>query len=407
VRLPDYAALFEVIPGLYLVLDPEFRIEAVNDAYLAATMTDREAIVGREIFDVFPDNPDEPTATGVGNLRASLERVRRTAEPDTMAVQKYPIRRPETEGGEFEERYWRVVNSPVLDEHGRLGSIVHRLEDITAFVRLEQRELVHEAETVRRSLELQATNERLRHADSAKNQFLARMSHELRSPLTAIMGFGQLLSYSDLDAKAQKRVSMILKASDHVLAIVNEVLDLSRVQEGTVSISLETVALYPLLEEAMDLMRPLADSTAIVIHPPAPVPGAAHVYADGQRLKQVAINLLSNAIKYNHAGGNVHVTVDEVEDGRVRIAVTDTGRGMDESSIAKLFTPFERLDAAAAGIDGTGLGLALSRSLVEAMGGVVDCTSEVGVGSTFWVELDRGEPVATPASPGGSPAAIR
>ncbi|HEX7626342.1 MAG TPA: PAS domain-containing protein, partial [Gaiellaceae bacterium] len=180
--MPDYVALFEAIPGLYLVLDPELRIEAASDAYLAATMTERAEIVGREVFDVFPDDPDDPGATAAGNVRASFERVRRTGERDTMAVQKYPIRRPENEGGGFEERYWRVVNSPVLDEGGRVQSIVHRVEDITAFVQLEQRELLHEAETVRRSLELQATNERLRHADSAKNQFLARMSHELRSP---------------------------------------------------------------------------------------------------------------------------------------------------------------------------------------------------------------------------------
>ena len=240
--MPNFQELFEALPGLYVVLDRDFRIVAVSDAYLAATMTRREEILGRELFEVFPDNPDDPTASGVGNVRASLERVRQTRQPDTMAIQQYDIRRPNDEGGEFEVRYWSPVNSPVLDERKRVSFIVHRVEDVTDFVRLEERESLHEAEIVRRSIELQEANERLRTADTAKNEFLSRMSHELRSPLTAIMGFGQLLSFSGLDPKSEERVSMILKASDHLLAIVHEVLDLSRVQEGTVSLSPETVA---------------------------------------------------------------------------------------------------------------------------------------------------------------------
>ena len=392
--MPNFQELFEALPGLYVVLDRDFRIVAVSDAYLAATMTRREEILGRELFDVFPDNPDDPTASGVGNVRASLERVRQTRQPDAMATQQYDIRRPNDEGGEFEVRYWSPVNSPVLDERKRVSFIVHRVEDVTDFVRLEERESLHEAEVVRRSIELQEANERLRTADTAKNEFLSRMSHELRSPLTAIMGFGQLLSFSGLDAKSEERVSMILKASDHLLAIVHEVLDLSRVQEGTVSISLETVALQPLLDDAVDLMRPLAESLGVVMHPPELAPGVGYVFADNQRLKQVVINLLSNAIKFNRPTGEIRVSVVEAPEERVRVSVTDTGRGLSPESIAKLFVPFERLDAAAAGIEGTGLGLALSRTLVEAMGGTIGVESVAGAGSTFTVELDRGEQLA-------------
>jgi signal transduction histidine kinase/CheY-like chemotaxis protein len=401
--VPNYKALFESLPGLYLVVDPSLRIVAASDAYLAATMTRREEIVGREIFDVFPDNPDDPTATGVSNIRASLERVRQTREPDTMAVQQYDIRRPAADGGGFEVRYWSPVNSPLLDEHRRLTHIVHRVEDVTEFVRLQEHGQIQEAEVLRRSVELQEANEKLRAADSAKNDFLSRMSHELRSPLTAIMGFGQLLSFSDLDEKARERVSMILKASDHLLAIVNEVLDLSRVQEGTVSISPETVPLHPLLEDAIALMRPLAETLGVVIHPPELAPGTGYVFADNQRLKQVVINLLSNAIKYNRPGGEIRLAV-EAFDERVRLAVTDTGIGIADESIDLLFTPFERLDAAASGIEGTGLGLALSRTLVEAMGGSISVASVPGVGTTFTVELDRGEPLAVrPAPTSGDP----
>ncbi|HLG69257.1 MAG TPA: PAS domain-containing protein, partial [Chloroflexota bacterium] len=137
---PDFRRLFEAAPGLYLVLAPDLRIVAASDAYLRATMTVRDQIVGRGIFDAFPDNPDDPGATGVANLRASLEHVLRDKTPHTMAVQKYDVRQPASEGGAFEERYWSPVNSPVLDEKGEIAWIIHRVEDVTEFVRMQQRE---------------------------------------------------------------------------------------------------------------------------------------------------------------------------------------------------------------------------------------------------------------------------
>ena len=139
-QTPNFQTLFESVPGLYLVLAPDFTIVAVSDAYLRATMTKRNEILGRGIFDVFPDNPDDPAATGVHNLRASLLRALQDKIPDTMAVQKYDIRKPESEGGQFEERYWSPVNSPVLSESGDLLYIIHRVEDVTAYTRLRQKE---------------------------------------------------------------------------------------------------------------------------------------------------------------------------------------------------------------------------------------------------------------------------
>src|SRR5713101_6393668 len=135
---PNFRALFESAPGLYLVLTPELRIVAVSNVYLRATMTKREDILGRDIFDIFPDNPDDLMATGVRNLRASLERVLQTGRADAMAVQKYDIRRPESEGGRFEERYWSPVNCPVINPRGELTYIIHRVEDVTEFIRLKQ-----------------------------------------------------------------------------------------------------------------------------------------------------------------------------------------------------------------------------------------------------------------------------
>ena len=200
-REPDFRALFESAPGLYLVLKPDLTIVAVSDAYLAATMTERAKILGRGLFDVFPDNPDEPGATGVSNLRKSLERVLQDRVLDTMAIQKYDIRRPASEGGGFEERHWSPVNSPVLGPRGQVRFIIHRVEDVTEFVRLKQKgseeskrteELALraervEAEVIRRAQELQDANRQLRGLQreledrvSARTEELQRANEELK-----------------------------------------------------------------------------------------------------------------------------------------------------------------------------------------------------------------------------------
>ncbi len=175
-RSPDFRALFESAPGLYLVLAPDFSIVAASDAYLQATLTKREDILGRGIFEVFPDNPADANATGVANLRESLERVLKERRPDSMAIQKYDVRRPSAEGFVFEEHYWSPRNSPVFDEEGRVAYILHRVEDVTEFVHLKEEGREHsrfteelkthvdrmEAEVYRRAQEIQEANRRLR-----------------------------------------------------------------------------------------------------------------------------------------------------------------------------------------------------------------------------------------------------
>ena len=388
---PDFRVLFESAPGLFLVLDPELRIVAVSDAYLAATLTVREEILGRGIFDVFPDNPDDASADGVGNLEASLDRVRQRRKPDTMAVQKYDIPLP---GGGFEERHWSPVNTPVLDEFGRLQFIIHRVENVTEFVKLKARGGEQEAEILRRSGELREVNAQLRAASEAKNVFLSRMSHELRTPLAAVLGFSELLTLADLEPEKHEWSSMILRAGRHLLDLVNEVLDISRIESGDLAISLEAVSIEPILADAYELVAPLAQGRSVTLHPPTVSVSSGYIIADTQRLKQALVNLLSNAVKYNREGGEVTVSVASRPGDRVQIAVTDTGQGLDAASVARLFTPFDRLDAAASGVEGIGLGLALSRTLVENMGGTLEATSTPGEGSTFSIDLRRGEPVA-------------
>jgi signal transduction histidine kinase/DNA-binding response OmpR family regulator len=404
----DYRAVLEQAPGLYLILDPDLRIVAVSDAYLAATMTRRERILRRGIFDVFPDNPDDTAATGEANLRASLQRVRERRRPDAMAVQKYDIRRPEAEGGGFEVRYWSPVNVPVLGREGDLRYIIHMVEDVTEFVALRERESEQEAvtsqlrdrtqrmeaEILRRSAELHAANVELRAANAAKNEFLSRMSHELRTPLTAISGFSELLVLDKLSEEQHQWASMILRASRHLLTLVDDVLDIARIEAGHMAVSVEPVAVSDVVGGALELTRPLAARHEISVHAPANG-AAAHVLADNQRLKQVLVNLIVNAIKYNRPGGEVRVAVEQEETTTVVLEVADTGSGIEPDQLSKLFVPFERLGAPAT-VEGSGLGLALSKSLIEGMGGHIGVRSTPGVGSTFWIRLPG---AAAPAAP--------
>jgi signal transduction histidine kinase/ActR/RegA family two-component response regulator len=398
--LPDFRRLFESAPGLYLVLDPTLRIVAVSDAYLSATMTHREDILNQALFDVFPDNPDDPKATGVGNLRASLDRVVQSGVADTMPIQKYDIRRPATEGGGFEVRYWSPRNSPVLDDAGELSYIIHRVEDVTDFVRLEQLEeqqkVVNsemQVELLQRARELADVNERLRRADEAKSEFLSRMSHELRTPLNAVLGFGQLLQVDTLTKPQMENVAQILRSGRHLLDLINEVLDLSVVEAGRLTLSVEPVELDDVVREAVTLVGPNASGRNIALLVESD--NACWMIGDRQRLLQVLLNLFSNAVKYNREGGSVRAT-SGCDENVAWIEVEDTGPGIPLERLDRLFQPFDRLGMEATSVEGVGLGLSLSKVLVEAMAGSISVRSVVGEGTTFRLEVP-----ATSAPAGG------
>jgi CheY-like chemotaxis protein len=223
-------------------------------------------------------------------------------------------------------------------------------------------------------------------ASRAKSEFLSRMSHELRTPLNAILGFAQLLEMDSLSPEQQKSVAYILSGGRHLLELVNEVLDIARIEAGRLTISLEPVSLPDVVGEILDLAAPLAAEMNVQFSGGEAIPDR-HVLADNQRLKQVLLNLVSNAIKYNRTGGRVTLSYEATPGGRLRIKVSDTGAGIPPEQIGRLFTPFERLEADTAGIVGTGLGLALSKRLVEAMGGMIGAESTIGRGSTFWAEF--------------------
>lgn len=261
---------------------------------------------------------------------------------------------------------------PLRDDDGRGRGGVGVIRDITKAKAAEDllRIAMHEAES----------------ANRAKSEFLSRMSHELRTPLNSILGFAQLLQLEDLSEVNQDNVQHILKGGYHLLGLINEVLDLARIEAGRLSLSLEPVQISEVLKDAFDIVAPLAQQQNVKLHA-MESPCFEYVMADRQRLKQVLLNLLANAVKFNREGGSVFVESEIVPGERLRITVCDTGRGISQAGLKKIFTPFERLGADEAGIGGTGLGLLLSKRLVEAMEATITVESEVFKGSRFSLEF--------------------
>jgi PAS domain S-box-containing protein len=267
--------------------------------------------------------------------------------------------------------------SPVRDADGRLAGASTIARDVSARNRAER--------------EREAAREEAHLANQSKSEFLSRMSHELRTPLNAIIGFGQLLEMNALDETQCEYVDRILKGGQHLLKLINEVLDISRIETGTVSISLEPIDADAAVADALQLIGPMAAQRGLRVAAPARPPEPRYVIADQQRLKQILLNLLSNAVKYNRDGGSITVSVEE-RDESLRILVADTGSGLTPEQQDRLFVPFERLGAEASGTEGTGLGLALSKALADVMHGALELIESVpSVGTTFVVELPRGQ----------------
>ncbi len=268
----------------------------------------------------------------------------------------------------------RIVHMIVRRDPDRAGFCSGTVQDVTRL------------RAVERALREQSA--RAESASRAKSEFLARMSHELRTPLNSIIGFGQLLELEGLEPRQSEHVGYVLKAGGHLLELINEVLELAKIEAGQTTMSPEPVALADIVGEALALVAPLAGEHDVTLA--SNTDGLAHdghVHADRQRLEQVLLNVLANAIKYNRPGGRVNVSFAITETGRVRTTIADTGIGIQPAQLVKLFEPFERLGAEATQIEGTGLGLALLKGLVEAMDGTIEVASEHGIGTAVTIEL--------------------
>ena len=436
---PDCRLLFESAPDLYLALTPDLVISAVSDRYLHATKTTRAAIIGRHIFEVFPDNPEDPSADATRNLRTSLERVRDLRIQDSMSVQKYDIPRPASEGGGFEARFWSPVNTPVLGPDGALLGIIHRVEDVTEFVRLKHEREVEreasaqlrshaedvEAEVYRRTLEVAAASRQIKEserglreakeaaerANHAKSDFLAKMSHELRTPLNSIIGFSDVLleqSAGPLTAKQQRFVENVVTSGRQLLTLINDILDLSKVEAGRMELSITRVNPAGAVDEVLASLQPQASRKRHALHSEVPS-DLPLVRADAVRLKQILVNLVGNAIKYTPADGSIVVrAVAAPPRARVgvRLEVTDTGIGIAAADLERVFDEFEQVGGAyGRAQEGTGLGLALARRLVMLHGGTIGVRSVEGAGSTFYFTLptvDLSPSAGTPRVSGAS-----
>ncbi len=264
---------------------------------------------------------------------------------------------------------------------------------------LEIRVSERTAQLERSNRELALATAAAEDANRAKSAFLSSMSHELRTPLNAILGFSKIMVTDSMPTTLEQKKdfsNQILKAGRHLLTLINEILDLAKVESGAVALSLEPVLLAEVIQDCQTMIAPLAQQRSIqtIFSKDA----GLTVQADRTRLKQILLNLLSNAVKYNRASGAIAVDWESVTPGRLRISVRDTGMGLNPAQVEALFQPFNRLGQEAGSEEGTGIGLVVTKRLVELMGGTMGVSSTAGIGSVFWIELRSASPVRpTPA----------
>jgi len=419
---PNFRALFESAPGSYLVLAPDFTIVAASNSYLTATMTKREDILGRGLFDVFPDNPADVHASGTTNLGRSLRRVLENRIPDAMEVQKYDIRKPEAEGGEFEERYWSPINSPVLGTSGEVEYIIHRVEDVTEFVHLkkfgsEEHKVVQElrSRTEQMEAEIYMRARQLGEANRQRLESLGRMAggiaHDFNNLLGVVLGYAKLLSEPIVEDSSLKRgLAAIERAAQSAAGLTRQLLAFSRRQV------LAPKVLDPnkIVFDVESLVRRVIGENIeleIVLDPEL-----GRVKVDPGQFEQVIMNLAMNARDAMVNGGRLtietkNVVLDQAyvaersgiaPGAYVSIGVNDTGVGISQELQARIFEPFFTTKERG---KGTGLGLATVYGIVKQSGGHVSVYSEVGMGTSFTVYLPRvNDPLeTTPSRPASGP----
>lgn len=417
---PDFRALFEASPSPYIILDAKLNIVAVNDAYARITKTRRENIVGRSMFEVFPDDPDDPATEGVRNLKASLSRVLHTRLPDTMPVQKYSIRRPEAEGGGFEERYWTPLNTPVLDATGNVAWILHRAEDITEFMRLKEAEaqsdelaaslqeqamqmeagiFARTREAADASAKLKNANEELarlyektRELDELKTRFFANVSHELRTPLALIVGpVDRLLKTGGAQGPSAQDLQVVLRNARLLQHHVNDLLDIAKLEAGRMRMQYAEVDLSGLTRLTTTHFESLAKDRRIRYELEAPAQLPAQV--DEEKFQRMLINLIANAFKFVPDGGSIRVLLAEQE-GKALLHVLDNGPGVPKGQRETIFERFRQVEGdAARRYGGTGLGLAIVKEFAALHGGTASVTDAPGGGAAFTLAL----PLRAPA----------
>lgn len=353
----------EQSPASILITDPKGNIKYVNPMF--------ERVTGYSSAEVLGKNP-RMLSSG-------------TLQPEDYRDLWAAITAKKIWHGEFVNRnkdgtlfYESASISPILDDQGELTHFVSVKEDITGRKRIEN--------------ELRLAKEAAEAANRAKSAFLANMSHELRTPLNAILGFSELLrddADPPLAAKQQEHLKYVIHAGWHLLDLINDILDLAKIESGQTSVEMSQVDVAGLVDECINLNQSHARKQGVTIRNHLKEHEHWQVWADRTRLKQMLVNLLSNAIKYNRKGGCAMLSVIAQPAGKLRIVVSDTGPGIPADKLLLLFQPFSRLGAEKSNIEGSGIGLALTKRLAELMNGSVGLSSVVGEGTEFWIELNQ------------------
>ena len=368
-----FRELFEFAPVSYHEIDAAGILRRVNQTECRMLGYTCEEMIGRPVWQYVAADQQEQCQDAIRRKVAGEEHL--------APFERDFLRR---DGGYL---ILEIYDSLIRDRAGQVTGIRSVLLDVTDR-RLAEQLLANEVtERERLTVALRRSKEEAEKANRAKSEFLSRMSHELRTPLNAILGFAQLLEMTPLDRDKREAVAQILKAGQHLLGLINEVLEISRIEAGRLSYSPEAVLIASAVQETLDLLTPMAARRDIVLRDQMPRDRRRHVLADQQRLKQILLNVISNAIKYNCDAGEVTISAEEIEGTRLKVKVRDTGPGIKPDSLNKLFTPFERLGAEQTGVEGTGLGLALSKRLLEMMGGAIGVENNPDRGATFWMEL--------------------
>ncbi len=411
----DYAKLLGNLPGLYLILSTDLKIITANDAYASATMIDKHQVVGKGLFEVFPDNPDDKNADGVSNLSKSLNSVLKNKRTHSMAIQKYDIQKPD---GTFEVRYWSPMNVPVLNENNEIECIIHRAVDVTESVVLKNEQLKNkrktadlekkvlelETETRNRTREIQKLNDELEQKIEERTKLLMESeallrdqnalltsqnkelrqytyitSHDLQEPLRTLVSFSDLLQkkYGDtLDEKGKRYIQFISQASNRMKELVKVLMDYSRVGQES---KLVQVDCNETINDVLnDLSLIIQETKATISVEQLPIINAYSV-----ELRQLFQNLISNALKFKikDTVPVIHVSVVE-QPNEWLFSVKDNGIGIEEKDIDILFQVFKRLHSRA-DYQGTGIGLALCKKITELHGGKIWVESTPNKGSIF------------------------
>ncbi|HXQ61448.1 MAG TPA: PAS domain S-box protein [Acidimicrobiales bacterium] len=353
------ASVLRASPDVITLLDRQGAVQRVSDAHLAILGLRHGDDGSRDLMAVVhPDDAERVTGAYADMVSGAVANV------------QVRFRVQHADG------HWLTLDSrgqAVRDEAGNFAGAVVVSRDMTARIVSEQR--------------LRGAREAAERASRAKSEFLSRMSHELRTPLNSILGFAQLLQMDELPDEQCDAIAHILRAGRHLLDLIDEVLDIARIESGHLELMMASVSVADIVNDAVELTRPMAQAAEVSVRVAIDPGSAVRVRADRQRLLQVLLNLLSNAVKYNHPDGHVDVACHQSAPGRVRLVVADSGRGIRPEDVDRVFTPFDRLGAEQSGIQGTGVGLALSQQLVQRMGGRIGFESNPDVGSLFFVEL--------------------